>query len=107
MNASPRTVAFVLALLAVAGGTFNKTELRRDNLLSRIGGGGQLIEPKRCALQVAILSRPLRNEAIDVAIWNVADEQVVAPEVRRALEANGLRLGLITGGLPAEIEAIL
>jgi hypothetical protein len=104
---NPRTVAFVLALLAVAGCTLNKSELRRDGLLSRIGGGGQVIEPRRCALQVAILSRPLREEALNGGIWNVADEQVVVPEVRHALEVNGLRLGLVTGGLPAEVEAIL
>jgi hypothetical protein len=104
---NPKTVAFVVALLAVAGCTLNKSELRRDNLLTRIGGGGQIIEPKRCALQVAILSRPLRDEALNAGVWDVADEQVVAPEIRRALEVNGLRIGLLTGALPAEIEAIL
>src|SRR4051812_27922595 len=104
---NPRTVAFLLAVLAVAGCTLNKSELRRDNLLTRLGAGGQVIEPRRCALQVAILSRPLRDQALDAGLWNVADEQAVVPEVRRALEANGLRVGLITGGLPAEVESIL
>jgi hypothetical protein len=107
MTPRPRTVAFVLALLAVAGCTLNKSELRRETGLTRFGGGGQIIEPKRCALQIAILSRPLHDPAIDVALWDVADEQVLAPEVRHALEVNGLRVGLITGDLPAEIESIL
>src|SRR3954452_6202514 len=92
---SSRTAAFLLALLSVAGCTLNESELRRDNLLTRVGGGGQVIEPKRCALQVAFLSRPIRDEALNTAVWNVADEQVVAPEVRHALEVNGLRIGLI------------
>ena len=103
---NPRIAAFVLALLAVAGCTLNKSELRRDHFL-RIGGGGQVIEPKRCALQVAILSRPLHDQALNVDIWNGVDEQELTPEVRHALEVNGLRLGLITGALPAEIDAIL
>jgi hypothetical protein len=56
---------------------------------------------------VAYLSRPLHDPALAVSIWNAADEQVLAPEVRHALEVNGLRVGLITGSLPADVEAIL
>ena len=51
MNPSPRRVALVLILLAVAGCTLNKSEVRRDNILTRVGGSGQVIEPKRCALR--------------------------------------------------------
>ena len=51
--------------------------------------------------------RPLRDEALDVSLWNAADEQVLTPEVRHALEVNGLRVGLITGALPADVESIL
>jgi hypothetical protein len=107
MSPKRRITALVLAMLAVAGCTLNKTEVRRDNLLARVGGNGQLIEPKRCALQVAYLTRPLRDEAIETSLWNTADEQAVAPDVRRALETNGLRIGLITGSLPADVEALL
>lgn len=102
-----RNGAFVLALLAVAGCTLNKSDLRRNTLVDRIGGGGQVIEPKRCALQVAFLERPIRDAVLNDAIWNAADEQALAPEARRVLGVNGLRIGLITGALPAEVEAIL
>ena len=37
----------------------------------------------------------------------MADEQVVAPAERKALAANGLRIGRIIGELPREIETIL
>lgn len=107
MNPNPKIVTLVLAVLAVAGCTLNKSELRRDNLLTRVGGSGQLIEPKRCALQVGFLTRPLRDEAIDVSLWNAADEQVLSSETRRALEVNGLRIGVITGALPADVESLL
>ena len=33
-----------LLLLAVAGCTLNKSELRRDNILTRVCGSGQVIE---------------------------------------------------------------
>ena len=58
-------------------------------------------------LQVAYLTRPVHDEALGVGVWNAADEQAIAPEVRHALEVNGLRIGLIAGALPAEVEALL
>jgi hypothetical protein len=54
-----------------------------------------------------ILNRPFRDPVINEVIWRVADEQVVAPAVRRALEVNGLRVGRVTGELPRELETIL
>jgi hypothetical protein len=102
-----KRLVLVIAAAAVAGCTLNRSELRQTNFLTRIGGGGQVIEPKRCTLTVATLSRPLRDEAIDSAIWTVADEQAVPPSVRRAFEVNGLRIGLITGDLPADVDSIL
>ncbi|GAC1473559.1 MAG: hypothetical protein NVSMB9_22390 [Isosphaeraceae bacterium] len=110
----PKSWTLALAATAVvAGCTLNKPELRRDTLagaealLGRLGGGGQVIEPKRCGLKVVILPRPLRDRAVHEGVWASADEQVIAPEVRRALQANGLRVGIITGGLPTEVESAL
>lgn len=105
MNRKP--LMFVVAMTAVAGCTLNRSELRQTSLLSKIGGGGQIIEPKRCALQVAILARPLRDAIVESTVWSVADEQLVASDLRRDLESNGLRVGLITGDVPAEVEALL
>jgi hypothetical protein len=103
-----RIGALVLAMMVVAGCTLNRAELRKEAVVTRIGGsGGQLIEPKRCMLEVAILSRPLRDEAINEAVWGAADEQAIAPSARHALGANGVRIGRITGDLPAAVEALL
>jgi hypothetical protein len=102
-----KALMLVGAVLAVAGCTLNRSDLRRDTFLAKIGGGGQIIEPKRCSLRVMIPSRALREEAINSALWSVVDEQVISPETRRALEVNGLRVGLITGELPHELESIL
>jgi hypothetical protein len=107
-----KILALVLATTAVAGCSLRGTDLRRGStsaVMERIGigSGGRVIEPKRCALKMVILPRPLRDKAVDSAVWATADEQVIAPEARRALEANGLRVGVITGGLPAEVESAL
>jgi hypothetical protein len=104
---SPKTLTLVLATTAVAGCTLHRSDVREDGLLPPLGGAGKVIQPKVCALRVATLSRPLRDDSINGAVWSVADEQMIAPLARRALEANGLRIGLITGDLPAAVEAVL
>jgi hypothetical protein len=100
-------LVLLLTLVTVVGCTLNRTQLKPENVLPRIGGDGQLIEPKRCALKVVILSRPLRDDAVDTALWNVADEQSVEHDLRRVLEVNGLRVGVITGELPSAVESVL
>jgi hypothetical protein len=103
------TMTTAICLLIVAGCTLDKIESRPQNIINRIGGhgGGQVLEAKRCLLRVVILNRPFRDPAINEVIWRVADEQVLAPAVRRAHEANGLRIGRVTGELPRELETIL
>jgi hypothetical protein len=105
---SQKTLVLVAAMMAVAGCTLNRTELRRGaSVLARLGGGGQTIQPKRCTLSVIILSRPLRDKVVNEAVWSQADEQAVAQDARRPLEANGVRIGVISGGLPAELESAI
>ncbi len=110
MNA--KCLAMVAGLLAVAGCTLNRQDVRRnvgDEVNPPILGrdSGQVIEPKRCALKVVILTRPLRDKVVNESVWGAADEQVVTSEVRRVLQANGLRIGVITGPLPAAVEGAL
>ena len=95
-------------LLIVAGCALDKPGDRPQGVFNRIGGhGGQLIEPKRCLIKVVILNRPFNDPAINEVVWRVADEQVISPKERHALEANGLRIGRIIGELPQELESIL
>jgi hypothetical protein len=106
---NPKLVVLVSVLTAVAGCSQTRPDARPDagqGLGALLGreGGGQVIEPKRCALKVLILPRPLHDKAVETAVWSAADEQVLAPETRRVLQANGLRVGVITGGLPADVE---
>ncbi len=68
---------------------------------------GRLIAPKRCGLSFANLSRPAKDPAINEILWQSADEQVVPAEMIRTLQANGLRVGVISGSLPVEIEKVL
>jgi len=108
------TRSMVLGLMAgglcvVAGCNPWKDQIRPENLLGRIGSQpvGQLIEPKKCALRVVILDRPHRDPVLNEVVWRAVDEQSIAPEARSALQANGLRMGRITGEIPLELESIL
>jgi len=100
--------AAAAGLLIVAGCALDKTTARSESVINRIGGhGGDMIEPKRCLLRVAILSRPFGDPLVSQTIWAEADEQIVPPQERRAWEVNGLRVGRFTGELPLEVEALL
>jgi hypothetical protein len=117
MNSKSRPPAWLLFLAAASitvlllvGGCAldkkNRNPLR--SVFNRIGGhSGELLEPKRCLLKVAIVNRPSADQAINKAVWRVAEEQVAPPKERRAWEANGLRLGRLFGELPLELESAL
>ncbi len=78
---------------------------------SLLGQGTQedepLVGPKRNALKIMIAARPIDDSVLRDDVWRMADEQVIPAALRRTLETNGLRLGIVEGRLPAEVEAIL
>jgi hypothetical protein len=95
-------------LLFVVGCSMDKNGILPGKTFARVGGhSGEIMEPKRCLLKVAIISRPFDDPAINGVVWKAADEQVIPPKERRAWEANGLRIGRIVGELPLELEAIM
>jgi hypothetical protein len=72
-----------------------------------VGVSAKLIAPKRCRLSIATLSRPIKEPALNGLLWSVTDEGIVPLDLRRVLEANGLRIGLVRGSLPAAVEAVM
>lgn len=99
----------ILALALIAGCSLNRGDWSRKSenaggTLARSAVGGTMIQPRMCKLTVVILPRPIKDDAVNGAIWDGADEQAVAPDVRRQLQNNGLRIGVITGAVPTSIE---
>ena len=97
--------ATAAGLLAVAGCALDKPENQPKQIFERIGGsgrGGQILQPRQCLIRAVILDRPFGDPAINDVAWKLADEQVVAAPQRKALEANGLRIGRVLGGLPRD-----
>jgi hypothetical protein len=58
-------------------------------------------------IELAFVRLPASDQAAHDAIWNEADEQHFAPEMRRELAANGLRVGILGQQLPTELRAAL
>src|SRR4051812_8978263 len=96
-----KTASLVLAgiMAALVGCTLTNQGVRKDGAIPQIGGG-EVVAPKRCILRVMVASQPQGESALGEAIWAVADEQAVEPDARRALQANGLRIGIVSGELP-------
>jgi hypothetical protein len=99
-----------LAMMAMAGCNLSRSDLKSkaDQVTATVFNTnsdrpGRVLEPKYCKLDSAIVSRPVGDKVVDASLWNVADEQLLPIDARQALEANGLRIGVISGSLPADV----
>lgn len=108
-----KIVAPALAMMALAGCNLGRSGLKdkADQVTQNVYNTNsdrpaRVLEPKFCKIDTAVISRPAGDQAVDESPWNAADEQPIPVDVRMALEANGIRAGIITGSLPPDmIEA--
>jgi hypothetical protein len=108
VGVSALSLVVIGGLSGFSGCNPHRDQLRPENLFEQIGRQrGQLIEPRKCVLRVAIVDRSFRDPSINEIVWKTADEQAITPEARRALQVNGMRIGRITGEFPPELEAVL
>jgi hypothetical protein len=99
-----------LAMMALAGCNLGRSMLKdKDDQVNQnvyntnSDRPGRVVEPKYCRLDSAIVARPVGDPVVDASVWHVADEQPIPLECRQALEANGIRVGVITGNLPPDL----
>jgi hypothetical protein len=102
-------VSAMVAAISLAGCSLMRSDGEKQaSFLPKIGKPeGQVVEPKWCSLTVTILAKPLHDKLVNDVVWKAAEEQAVESETRRALEANGIRVGVIEGSLPVELETAL
>jgi hypothetical protein len=105
-----KIAAPALAMMALAGCNLSRSDVKKkaDQVTATVFNTnsdrpGRVLEPKYCKLDSAIVSRPVGDKVVDASLWNIADEQLIPLDARQALEANGLRIGVITGTLPADV----
>ena len=63
--------------------------------------------PEYVGMEVALLECPVGDVYINRDLWTLADELVVEPERKAALEGNGFRVAQVGGLIPAELQALL
>jgi hypothetical protein len=108
---SRKYFAPALVMMTLAGCNLSKPDIKNktDDVTTTVFNTnndrpGRVIQPKYCKLDTAIVSRPAGEHVVDASVWEVADQQSIPAEARQALEANGIRIGIITGNLPADIN---
>jgi hypothetical protein len=65
------------------------------------------LPPRTLPVEVRFVRHDARDPAFAAALWDHVDEQALDADLRRRLEANGLRAGVVTGGLPADVAETL
>lgn len=65
------------------------------------------LAPDAVVLDVAFVSLPVGDAALYPKIWDTADEQPFPPELRKSLDTNGLRVGILGQRLPNDLQKLL
>lgn len=110
MNPKIATPSLALFLASLAGCHLGRSDLKDpgDQVKQTVYNANsdrpaRMLVPKYCKLDTAIVTRPVGDPAVESSAWAVADEQMIPLDARQAFEANGLRVGVITGSLPGDL----
>lgn len=76
-------------------------------VLDQAGTGRRMPRSRTLDVEVLFLRHEPHDALLGETLWNLVDEQVIDEPTRRRLAANGLRGGVITGGVPSELAARL
>jgi hypothetical protein len=94
----------LLAILAVSGcAPISPTGSTKSNAPLPVGR----LAPDAVVLDIAFVSLGTGDAEQYPTIWNAADEQPLLPELRRSLDTNGLRVGLLGQHLPSDLQTLL
>ncbi len=63
--------------------------------------------PRTLPVEVRFVRHDPHDPDFAAALWDHVDEQALDPGLRRRLQANGLRAGVVTGRLPADVATRL
>ena len=97
------SLAFLAALTGCA--PLELSSARSDKNTNSLPRGR--LAPDAVVLDIAFVRYAATDQATEEAIWKGADEQRFSVELRRALAANGLRVGLIGQQLPPRVQELL
>ena len=81
----------------------NLTDLAAESSLS----SARAAASRTIAVELSFVRHDARDPLLRAELWNFVDEQALDDGLRRRLERNGLRAGVVTGDLPQELAARL
>jgi hypothetical protein len=98
-------LATVCALAAGCRAVTATALLAGDEPVATDGDAGRRssLVPRTLPVEVHFVRHDPRDPAFGADLWNHVDEQALDADLRRRLAANGLRAGVITGRLPADV----
>ena len=100
------TLPFIVCLAAAAGlsgcGTLGTAVVRRD-AGEPVAAEPPRPPPKTILVELVFVRFAEDDEQLRDELWRFVDEQSLGAETTRRLNANGLRAGLVGGGLPAHL----
>jgi hypothetical protein len=65
------------------------------------------LSPDAVQMQIALVRAPLGDRYLNEDLWREVDDQVVPPEQRPVLQANGFRVATVSGSTPAGLHELL
>lgn len=89
---------WLTACLALAlGGCLFRRDATAPNWMKALGGptGADVV-----VMDIAVLEVPAGDRYVNGELWSAADDQILAPEVRKRLDDNGLRVAKVSGRPP-------
>lgn len=98
--------AITLSLVLMTGGCTMLDGDQKEHWLSRLTPGWPSAA-KVGQVEVAVIEDALPSYYLTEGLWQEVDEQVVPLERRSAFEANGLRLGIVSGSVSQKLQRLL
>lgn len=115
MNPPPAARATILATAclvaagcsALSGTAWLMPDADRAQGLTDAEARRRSLAPRTLAVEVRFVRHDPRDPAFGAGLWRHVDEQALDSGLRQRLGAAGLRAGVVTGSLPAEVAAAL
>ncbi len=100
--------ALLLGFIVVSStGCLHDRPAKSTSLIDRVRGMGGPSGSEAVFIEYALIERPLGSAAINREVWANVDEQFLPSDKRALLSENGLRVGVVGGLLPSEVEAMI
>jgi hypothetical protein len=94
-------------LLLVLTGCANSLPEQTSALMPRRPANWAAPDAESLQIEIGLLRQPLGDRYFNQDVWKQVDELALSLDRRLALEANGIRAGIISGNTPAELQALL